>query len=274
MITDIALAPRNANNKVQYTTNFYILRPVNRDAGNHRIFFELANRGVVLSLGQLNDAPTAWPPGIVPKNAVDAGNGFLMRQGYTIVMGGWDATVASFPGALRTTVPIAKNLDGSPIVDPALEEFVIDNATTSTGSLTYPAATLDKSKATLTVRILYEDSHTVVPPANWEYVNAQTIRLLDNNGNPTPFTLGRLYEFTYQATNPLVLGLGFAAVRDLTAFFRYATTDDYGNPNPLAGDVQYVYAFGVSQPARLLHDFLHLGYEFSGFASEVWVVAQ
>ena len=147
VIVDIALAPRNARGMVEYSTDIYILRPVDPDRGNHRLFFEVNNRGNVFSFGRMNDAGTG---GNDPTTAADAGNGFLMRQGYTVVSSGWDVTVAPGGGRQTITVPVAKNRDGSSIVGPALEEFAFDNATTMTGSLTYPTATLDKSQASLT----------------------------------------------------------------------------------------------------------------------------
>lgn len=254
LITDIALAPRNARGMVEYSTDVYILRPVNRSAGNHRIFFEINNRGNNFSFGQMNNATTG---GNDPTTAADAGIGFLMRQGYTIVLSGWDATVAPGGGRQTISVPIAKNLDGSAIVGPALEEFVIDNATTMTGSLTYPATTLDKSQANLTVRVHYTDSPEVIPVVGWEYVNDRSIRLLPAG---TPFTQGRLYEFTYPAKNPIVAGLGFAATRDVATFLHHAAADDAGNPNPLAGDVLFVHSYCFSQSCRFMHDFLQLGF--------------
>lgn len=254
VITDLGLAPTNARGKVEYSTDIYILRPVNSSRGNHRLFFEINNRGTNLSFGQLNNATTG---GNNPTTAADTGNGFLMRQGYTIAWSGWDATAPPGGGRFTITVPVAKYEDGSPIVGPALEEFVIDSSTTMTEDLAYPAATLDKSQASLSVRVQYQDPPTPVPAANWEYVNASTIRLLPAG---TPFQLGTLYEFTYPATNPLVVGLGFAAIRDVTAFLHHAVADDQGTLNPLAGDLQFVYSFCVSQPCRTLHDFLWLGF--------------
>jgi hypothetical protein len=88
-------------------------------------------------------------------------------------------------------------------------------------------------------------------------VNAQTVRLLPAG---TPFRTGSLYEFTYLAKDPLVAGLGFAATRDFAAFLHRASADDTGNPNPLAGQVQFVYSFSHSQPSRFMHDFLYLGF--------------
>ncbi len=255
VIADIALAPKNAAGMVEYSTDIFILRPVDRSMGNHRVLYDVNNRGNMTALPFLNDGLRTNDP----TTAADAGNGFLMRHGYTIVSSGWDATVSSGDSRLTMTVPVARNPDGSSIVGPALEELVIDNSTTMTGPLTYAAATPDKSIASLTVRVHYTDPPTPIPATDWGYASSsrKAIRLLPAG---TPFQQGRLYEFTYPAKDPLVAGLGFAATRDVAAFLRHAATDDDGNPNPLAGDAQSIYTFCISQPCRFLHDFLHLGF--------------
>ena len=74
------------------------------------------------------------------------------------------------------------------------------------------------------------------------------------------FQQSALYELTYPAKDPLVAGLGFAAIRDVADFLRNARTDQAGNPNPLAGDVGQVLTFCYSQPCRAMHDFLRLGF--------------
>jgi hypothetical protein len=255
VIADIALAPRNSRGRVEYWTDIYILRPVKRSAGNNKIFFEINNRGNDFSFGLLNSAPVAVVND--PATIADAGNGFLMRQGYTIVFSGWDAGVAQGAGRQTIEVPIARNPDGSSIVGPSLEEFIADNSTTVSAALTYPAATGDRSQAALTVRLHFANAPTTIPSDGWEYVNASTIRLLPIG---TPFQQSRIYEFTYSATGPSLVGLGFAAIRDVAAFLRRATTDDAGNPNPLAADVQFVYSFCYSQSCRFMRDFLHLGF--------------
>jgi hypothetical protein len=257
-ITDIALAPKNARGMVEYSMDVYFLRPVDRKKSNGRLIYEINNRGAKYVLagafGSLNSATTG---GNDPTTAAHAGNGFLMREGYSIAWSGWDVTVAPGANRLSITVPVAKNPDGTPITGPALEEFLIDNATTLTGPLTYPAASLDKTKAALTVRNHYADAAKPVPAANWEFIDSQNIRLLPAG---TAFQTGSLYELTYTARDPLVAGLGFAATRDLGSFLHHETADSDGTPNPLAGSVQYLYTFSVSQPARFLHDFLLLGF--------------
>jgi len=256
VIVDIQLAPKNAAGMVEYSTDILILRPIDRSKGKHRVLFDINNRGEMRALGSLNDSRSG---GNDPKTPADAGNGFLMRQGYTIVVSGWDATAASGGGRLTIAVPIAKNPNASSIVGPALEEFVIDNSKTMTASLTYAAASPAKDQAQLTVRVHYTDPPTVVPADGWEYTDAaaEAIRLLPTG---TAFQQGRLYEFTYLAKDPIVAGLGFAATRDVAAFLRRAPTDDVGSPNPLAGDVQFIYTFCYSQPCRFMRDFVHLGF--------------
>jgi len=252
-IVDLERAPRNAAGRIEYSTDIVILRPIDRTRGNGRLFYEPSNRGSVLSLAVLQDAPIRNDP----TAAADAGNGFLFREGYTVLLSGWDVTAPAGGGRLQTTVPIATRSDGSPIVGPALEEFVIDNATTLRVALTYPAASLDNSTAALTLRRRQADRPEEIPRTDWEFVSPSSVQLLPEGRS---FEQGRLYELRYVARDPKVAGLGFAAVRDLALFAKRATQDDAGHPNPMAGRAELVYGFAVSQPARFLRDFVDLGF--------------
>jgi Alpha/beta hydrolase domain len=257
VIVDIANAPKNAHGMVEYDTDFMILKPVDLAKGNHRLWFEVNNRGSLGAFQQYNDAGS--DDGNNPTTAQDAGSGFIMRQGFTIATAGWDISAPPGDGRFTIHVSVATNADGSPITGPAMEEFVIDNDRTLAGRLNYPPATLDKSKASLTVRTRYEDEPAVVPADQWEFTDAtgKGIRLVPEK---TPFAQGTLYTFTYQAKNPVVAGLGFAALRDFNSFLRYAARDDAGTANPLAGDVSHIYTSCRSQPCRTMHDFLWLGF--------------
>ena len=259
IITDIEFAPRNARGMVEYSMDVLILKPIDLSRGNGQLLYHMNNRGNLQFLFSLNNGGL----GNNPTTAADAGNGFLMRYGYTIVSSGWDAGVApsaSLP--LTITVPVAKNPDGSAIVGPSLEEFVVDTAAMMTGPLTYAAANTDQGQATLTVREHYTDPSVTIPSTGWAYISAAgtAIRLLPVG---TAFQQGRLYEFTYPAKDPIVAGLGFAATRDLGAFLRDAVSDDDGNPNPLAGSVRAVYTHCLSLPCRMMRDFVHLGFNES-----------
>jgi hypothetical protein len=253
-ITDLELAPRNARGMVEYDTGIVVLRPIDAAKGNRRLFYELTNRGVILSLRALNDSPN---PSTTNPTAADAGNGFLMRQGYTVLFTGWDASAI---GPFASHYPVATRRDGSPVVGPAIEELIFDNppaAQPTTATLSYPAATLDPAQATLTVRGHYDDAQTAIPATGWRFNDARTIQLLPEG---TRFAPGALYELAYQARDPLVTGLALAAVRDIPSFLHHAAADDTGAPSPLAGRIDVVIGHGISQPARLLHDVVHLGF--------------
>jgi hypothetical protein len=260
IIVDIGLAPVNAGGMVTYSTDFQLLRPVERRNGNRRLLYEITNRGRTNALEMLNDSRT----GNDVATSGDAGNGFLMRQGYSLLESGWDFSAPRNGRLFTATVPVAKNPDGSTITGPNTEEFVIDReATPAFERLTYPAASADKTKASLTVRRNYADMPMPVPATEWDYVDGKlnAVKLISGNfGAPGSFGPTALYEFTYVAKDPVVAGLGFAAIRDIATFLRDAETDDKGTPNPLAGDVQYVYSFCSSQPCRTMHDFVQLGF--------------
>jgi hypothetical protein len=255
VITDLASAPRNAAGRVEYSMDVYLLKPIDPAHVSGKLFYESNNRGLKLATGVINTIDRLIISND-PTTAADAGDGFLMRQGYVIAWSGWDVTVAAGPSALSITVPVATNPDASPIVGPSLEEFVVD-APTATNRLSYPAAATDTSAATLSVRVHATDPPVAIPPGSWEYVDALTVRLLPAG---TPFEQGRLYDLVYPAQDPLVAGVAFAATRDFIAFLRHAVADDLGTPNPVAGQLHFAYGFGLSQPARFLRDFVHLGF--------------
>ena len=66
--------------------DIFILKPIDLSNGNHRLFIDFNNRGE-MRLGRLNDVSNVTNN---PTTAADAGTGFLMNQGYTIVWNGWD----------------------------------------------------------------------------------------------------------------------------------------------------------------------------------------
>jgi hypothetical protein len=107
VIVDLDKAPRNAQGMVEYATDFLILKPVDMSMGNGKIFYGINNRGNTGALGALNDATTG---GNDPTTAEDAGNGFLMRQGYAIVDAGWEGDV--LPGNNRLTAQYPVVTDG------------------------------------------------------------------------------------------------------------------------------------------------------------------
>jgi Alpha/beta hydrolase domain len=252
VITDLQLAPRNAKGMVEYSTDIYILKPTDLRKGNHQLFMEVNNRGSKLFAG-LNGSPFTNDP----TTAADAGQAFLMNQGYTLVWSGWDPQALPVDDGLTIQVPVAKNRDGSSITGPNYEYIEFDNPTTTTAALSYNAATRDRAKAVLTVRDHLTDTPRTVPASGWEYASPNSLRLLPAG---TAFKQGAIYEFTYTAKDPLVAGIGFAATRDVVSFLRHDRADSFGKRNPLAGDMTRAFAYAVSQPARYLNDFVWLGF--------------
>jgi alpha/beta hydrolase family protein len=262
LIADIALAPKNGRGNVEYSFDFYILKPIDLSKGNHKVMYEPPNRGrkTYASLARFNGGND---PGAVI-DPVALANAFLMPRGYTMVWSGWDVSAgnngAGFntriggPGGPSTQLAVAKNPDGSTITGPAFEYIVTSG--TAPFALSYPAATLDKSKAVLTHRVHLDDVPVVVPSTGWTYnATGTSINLV-----PAGWVSQDIYEFSYTAKNPTVNGLGFAAVRDWNAWLRSETDDGQGTGNPLAGDIQRIFTEISSQPGRFLNDFRHLGF--------------
>ncbi len=270
VIVDLDLAPTNERGKVPYSFNFYLLKPVDLAKGAHRVMYEPPNRGgkTWTALGRVvggaNDPSTITNPTVLA-------NAFLMPRGYTISFSGWEELGDLNNLTQSAEFPVAKNRDGSSITGPSYEYIVSGGASSD---LAYTAATTDKSKATLTHRVHLNDAPQVVPAFGssacsgtatcWDYNVSGTpgtaIRLVKAAGTATNFTNNDIYEFSYTAKDPSPKGLGFAAVRDWNAWLRYETKDDFGNVNPMAGDIQKIYTEISSQPGRMLNDFRHLGF--------------
>jgi hypothetical protein len=254
MIVDVGLAPKNARGNVEYSFDFYILKPVDLTKGNGKVMYEPPNRGgkqyasLNRSTGGNDPAASANPQGT-----------FFAPRGYSMVWSGWDYAAGTNNANFLSTIelPVAKNPDGSTITGPAYEYIVNGNATTTSYELNYPTATVATINGRLTRRGHIDDAPTVIPATGWEYVDATHIRLLPAG---TAFTAHDIYEFAYTAKDPTVNGLGFAAVRDWNSFLKYAQKDDNNVANPLAGYAQRIYTFISSQPGRLLNDFRNLGF--------------
>jgi Alpha/beta hydrolase domain len=273
IIVDLDKAPRNLRGRVEYSTDIYILKPVDLQRGNGKIFCDIPNRGSKRILMFMNDAPGSNDPSTLQH----AGNGFLMRRGYTIVWLGWQGDLIERQNALVARVPIATN-NGREIVRDVRTEIVITEEHVYSQLLSgdarvmpYEAATTDKARASLTAREKSYDRRIPVPISEWEFAScardAETAKLqLTPSGKHlcvlSGFRPGHIYEFIYPAKNPLVLGLGFAATRDLISFLR---KDRAGTDNPLLDasgkpSIERAYAWGRSQSGRFLRDLVYHGF--------------
>ena len=265
-IVNLDRAPRNARGLVEYAVDFYVMRPADPLKGNRTLLYEVTNRGRKFLLNWLHDAADTSPGAVnEPTSREHAGNGFVFRRGYTLVWSGWDPDAPAANGGLRIRVPVATNA-GAPIVRPIRDEFVFGTrlpATSPTAPLSYEAATLDQSRARLTVRAREADAAVEIAAAGWAYKSPRAIALVPDG---TAFKPGFIYDFRYPAKDPKVLGIAFAATRDLVSFLRYDARDREGTMNPVTlgpdgTGIRAALAIGISQAGRYLRD--HVGGGFN-----------
>ena len=253
---------------VEYSTDLYILKPVELARGNRRLIYDVNNRGNKRIVQFMNDALHSNDP----SSAAHAGNGFLMRRGYSVIWSGWQGDILAGDGRLTMALPVATDGDRE-ITGTVRAEFVSDES----GVVCYPlsgndytasheTASLDTSAATLTCREYERDPRIPVPHDQWQFART------GDDGTPEPssthcylpagFRPGWIYELVYTAKNPLVLGLGFTGVRDLVSLLRHDEVDSLGEPNPLAENgaaIEKAYSWGRSQSGRFVRSFVYYG---------------
>ena len=213
VIVDLDKAPRNASGLVEYETDFCILRPADPSRTGGLLVYDVTNRGSKRILQRLDDAPSDPPAAANDlRTAREAGLGFLLGRGYSLVWSGWDPGApaannnlgARFPGAME---------NGRPVTGHIRHEFHIGTRAPGNGELVrlpYPAVSTDIRQARLTMRDREIDARTEIPAQSWEFADAQSIRLLPQSTLFAPF---KIYELWYETTGPKVLGIGFASVR-------------------------------------------------------------
>ena len=278
VIVDLDKAPRNARGLVEYETDFFILRPTDPSRTNAVLVYDVTNRGSKRIFQLLDDAPSAPVDAANdPKTVREAGLGFSLGRGYSLVWSGWDPGAPPANNGLGGRFPTAME-SGRPIAGRIRHEFHIGTRAPGKGDivrLSYPAVSTDTRQARLTVRDRESDSRIDVPAQSWEFADTRSIRLLPQGSLFAPF---KIYELWYEATGSKVLGIGFATVRDLVSFLRYEAADRNGTRNPLIAEgaptdrtgIRHALAFGVSQSGRFLRHFLELGMNDDGHGRRVF----
>src|SRR6267378_1686100 len=247
IIQDIELG-KDADGKVRYVASWVLSLPVDASRISGVMFHDVPNRGGPIQVavqernfGDVNLA-SAWQG---DNSGVNAANGTTVRA--TELVGGrhW------------LKVPVAKNPDGSAVTGLVFGRIVnqsglgAQSLIVQTNPVPYLPASLDTTKATLVSRD-HETmegvvtGETVIPSGNWKFCGGGTFTA------PTPLTAlpvsiclsggfdpNKLYQVVYTAKDPYVLGVGFAAWRDVGSFFKYVAADDSGTPNPVAGSTSW-----------------------------------
>lgn len=241
-IVDLGRAPVNAAGQVEFSTQVTLLRPVAAARRSPFLLYEVANRGrshamVMLNLGAVSN---------IPSKAAEAGDGFLMNRGDTIVWSGWQSDIGG--PLIHMTLPVLDGVKGT-----SREQFIFDKpGALGTGELTYPASDMDLSRAVLTVRARDADAPRVLRGA-FRYLAPNKVEII----RPADMDAGAIYEFIYPAEGAVPAGLAFAATRDLVSYLR-------GNPghalaSPLTG-IQHTLGLGISQSGRFVRDFIYEGF--------------
>ncbi len=244
VLVDLDRAPRSGEGKVEATSEVIILRPA---YPNGILLFELPNRGRRLISAWFDNSSIQGSVRL--DQADDAGRGFLLSQGYTLVWAGWQADAPTGAGMLGIQVPVVAGITG-----PVREEWSFGDTTNPhRATLSYPVA--DRASAQLSLHARADDPRQRPPELKFSFVDDTTIEIT----RPAGLIPDALYELTYTARDPRVTGMGLAAIRDVTAFLRR----EGGPTNPLAANgqssISRAIGLGISQSGRVLRDVLYYG---------------
>ena len=258
IIQDIKLAPRNARGMVEYTASFQLVKPIDMSKSSRLMWHDVPNRSGRVTIGMLE------------RTNGDIG----LSSGW---QGDNSGQTVPRPTNDTVTVPVAKNPDGSPITGQVMGRIL--NATgpesrpmiVHSNPLPYRPVTLDTRQASLTTHASESIDGVIgasaeIAPTDWAFARCSADNPFPGTPDPTQICLKNgfdpklLYQVVFTAQDPPVLGIGFAAFRDVASFFRNATQDDVGTPNPLAGGVNWVITRGRSQSGNFIRGFVHLGF--------------
>ena len=258
-IVDIDKAPRNAEGRVTFSADLYVLAPKDSTRGNGVAFFDVLNRGRKNIIRDFNRAPQVPDP----TAEADFGDGFLLRQGYTLVWVGWQFDIPhrggllglEAPPVLEQGQPVTGRASTSFVPNTADETYLLNDMGRYADITHYPPLDPASAANTLTVRDGFLTTPHAVAREKWQFGRGKDgqvvpdISALHLEGGFQP---GHVYELSYEAKGASVAGLGFAALRDLASAVKHQQA------GPIAA--RYAYAFGPSQDGRLLRQFLYEGF--------------
>jgi len=256
-IVDLTLAPRNRNGEVEATSDFVMLRPTDIHNTTDVGVIDIVNRGgmttFIFNLGRDPRAPAASPEFY--------GDALLMNRGTTIVALAWQWDVPRVGSALHFDAPSVGSAR-HPITGLVRSDITVDSATHSiplghslAPTLAYPVADTDDPANVLTVRSDPLGPRTIIPREDWRFAREVRGLVLPDSRSvymSKGFLPGRIYEVVYRAKDPVVVGTGMAAVRDMMSYLKY-------DPNAIA-HVRYGIGYGVSQTGRFIRQFLYQGF--------------
>ena len=262
LIQDIELA-KDADGKVRYMASFVLYRPIDPAKASGLLWHDVPNRGRVFPF-----APQERAAGDILLASAWQGD----NAGATTVR-----PKAGVDGLQFLQLPVARGPGGTPITGDVFGRIVNRSGPASqpllvqTNPVPYVPMSLDTRESRLVSRGGENQRGEVVdevaiPPGDWAWARCDAANPFPGTPDPRQICLKngfdpkRLYQVVFKAADPWVLGIGFAAWRDLGHFFKTAKADDQGTPNPIAGRVTHSIARGISQSGNFLRGWLHLGF--------------
>lgn len=254
-IVDLKNAVNLRNGEVEFSADFMAIRPKDPRRGNDSLLLEVPNRG--------RSSIIALVDGGDRNLDKDAGDAWLLRQGFTLVSVGWQWDA---PGndALRFRAPIAKE-NGKTITGLVRGDIMLSKSAPeiplghlilgNLGGSEYPVSAPNDPRNVLTVRDSRNASRRMIPRSEWQFAH-----MVDGKLTPSDrfihlddgFRPGKIYEYVYVAADPVVAGGGLAAIRDFASYAKH----DANAITP----ARRVYGEGISQNGRFLRDFLYQGF--------------
>jgi hypothetical protein len=253
IITDIDKAPRNAAGKVEFSSDFYLIKPKDANRGNGTVLYEVSNRGGKGMIGFFNRAAGS----LDPETPEQFGDGFLLEQGFTLMWVGWQFDPPQREGLVRVHAPIAREADGRPIRGVVRSDFVVTETAKQASladrdHLAYAVVNAADPASVLTVRDSVEGPRRTIPREQWQFTeDGKGVRMAAG------FEPKKIYEVVYTSQDPPVVGVGAAAVRDTISALKYDGARELGLPQ---GRITRAIAFGISQSGRFLRTYLYYGF--------------
>jgi hypothetical protein len=254
-IVDLDKAVNLKNGSVEFSSDFVAVRPKDASKANGSLLLEVPNRGRARIIGIVDGGN--WDL------ANDAGDAWLLRNGYTVVSVGWqwDATGQD---ALRFYAPVAKEngktitglLRGDLMPWKVTDEIPLGHLIIGEiGGAEYPVAAPDDPRNVLTVRESRNATRSVIRRSEWQFAHSVDGKLTASNRHihlNGGFQPGKIYEYVYVVADPVVAGLSFAAVRDFASYAKHGVD--------AVAPAARIYGEGISQNGRFLRDFLYQGF--------------
>jgi hypothetical protein len=265
-IVDIEFAPLNAAGKVEFSADFYLLKPKDMQRANGTLLFGASNRGSKRLLTFFNHASAEgrkWDAPVLI-NEANLGDGFLMHKGFTLLWVGWQFDTPKNGENLRAYLPIAKDgdhaIEGFARSDFVVTEKAFDFTLGDRNHIAYATSDPNDPNNVLTVRNSVEDPRQLIPRDQWSFARLegnQAVEDLTRVYLAAGFEPRKIYELVYKTRNPTIIGLGPVAIRDAVSQLKYLSAEAIAIPK---GAIERSIGFGLSQPGRLLRSFIYEGF--------------